>query len=78
MWVNHNRPKSGFVYNNMTKSRKEFKYVLHKCRQDAEKHKANGLAAALKKDKTNKTFWHHVNSKNRVCLLYTSPSPRDA
>ena len=70
MWVNHNRPKSGFVYINMTESRKDFKYVLRQCRHDAEKHKANGLAAALKKDKTYKTFWHRVNSKNRIASIH--------
>ena len=34
-----------------------------------KKHKANGLAAALKKDKTNKAFWHHVDNKNRVASI---------
>ena len=34
-------------------------------------HKANGLAAALRADKTKKSFWQNVNNKNRSPSLPT-------
>ena len=64
-----NRPKTGDIYRNMTKTKKDFKYSLRQCLKNAEMHKANGLAAALQADKAKKSFWQKVNNKNR------SPSP---
>jgi len=55
----------------MVKTNKDFKYSLRQCRKDVEIHKANGLAAALRADKTNKTFWQKVNKKTRYPTLPT-------
>ena len=56
---------------NMTETKKDFKYSLRQCRKNAEMHKANGLAAALQADKSNKSFWQKVNNKNRSSSLPT-------
>jgi len=61
--VNCSRPKTGGIYRNMANTKKDFKYSLRQCRKDVEKHKANGLAAALQADKTNKSFWQKINKK---------------
>ena len=71
LWVNCNRPKTGDIYRNMTKTRKDFKYSIRQCRKNAEMHEANGLAAALQADKTKKSFWQNVNNKNRSQSLPT-------
>jgi len=55
----------------MVKTNKDFKYSLRQCRKDVEIHKADGLAAALRADKTNKTFWQKVNNKTRYPTLPT-------
>ena len=39
-WANCCRPKTGDIYRNMTKTKKDFKYSLRQCRKDAEMHKA--------------------------------------
>ena len=39
-WVNCNRPKTGDMYRNMTKTKKDFTYSLRQCRKNAEMHKA--------------------------------------
>ena len=70
LWVNCNRPKTGDIYRNMTETKKDFKYLLQQCRKNAEMHKANGLAAALRDDKTKKSFWQKVNNKNRSSSLF--------
>ena len=71
LWVNRSRPKTGDIYRNMTKTKKDFKYSLRQCRKSVEMHKANGLAAALQADKTKKSFWQKVNNKNRSPSLPT-------
>ena len=71
LWVKFNRPKTGDIYRNMTKTKKDFKYSLRQCRKNAKMHKANGLAAALQADKTKKSFWQKVNNKNRSSSLPT-------
>jgi len=71
LWVNRNRSKTDGIYKNMVKTNKDFKYSLRQCRKDVEIHKANGLAAALRADKTNKTFWQKVNKKTRYPTLPT-------
>jgi len=68
LWVNCNRPKTGDIYKNMVKTKKDFKYS-RQCRKDIKPHKANGIAAALQADKTNKRFCQKVKNKTR------SPSP---
>ena len=40
LWVNCNRPMTGNIYKNMTKTKKDFKYSLQQCRKDVEIHKA--------------------------------------
>jgi len=52
LWVNCNRTKTGGIYRNMVKTKKDFNYSLQKCHEDVEIHKANGLADALQADKT--------------------------
>ena len=69
LWVNCKRPKTGDIYRNMTKTKKDFKYSLRQCRTNAEMHKANGLAAAPQADKTKKSFSQKVNNKNRFPSL---------
>ena len=54
---------TGDMYRNMTKTKKDFKYSLRQRRKNAEKHKANGLAAALQADKTKTSLWQKVNKK---------------
>jgi len=71
LWVNCNRPKTGDIYRNMTKTKKDFKYSLRQYRKNTEMHKANELAAALQADKTKKSFWQKVNNKNRSPSLPT-------
>jgi len=71
LWVNCNRHKTGDIYRNMTKTKKDFKYSLQQGRKNAEMHKANGLAAALQADKTKKSFWQKFNNKNRSPSLPT-------
>ena len=33
LWVNYNRPKTGDIYRNMTKTKKYYKYSLRQCRK---------------------------------------------
>jgi len=55
----------------MVKTKKYFKYSLRQCRKDVEIHRANGFAAALLADKTNKSFWQKVNTKTKSPTLPT-------
>ena len=71
IWVNCNGPKTGDIYRNMTKTKKDFKYSLQQWRKHAEMHQANGLAATLQANKTKKSFWQNVNNKNRSPSLPT-------
>ena len=48
----------------MANTKKDFKYSLRQCRKNAERHKANGLVAALQADRTKKSFWQMVNNEN--------------
>jgi len=38
LWVNCNRPKTGDIYRTMTKTKKDFKYSLRQCRNNAKMH----------------------------------------
>ena len=69
LWVNCNQPKTGGIYRNIAKTKKDFKYSLRQCRKDVEMHKANGLAAALPADKTKKSFQQKINYKNKFPSL---------
>jgi len=54
LWINCSGPKTGDIYRTMANTKKDFKYSLRQFRKYVEMHKANGLAAALQADKTNK------------------------
>jgi len=51
---------------------KYFKYSLWQCYKDVEIHKANGLAAALQADKTDKTFWQLKSTTKPEISITTS------
>ena len=55
MWRDHGKPKSGFIFETMRKSRAYFKHIVRKCKNDSDRHTADAVAKQLLA-KAEKTF----------------------
>ena len=76
-WLRQGKPKLGFEFDNMKRTRALFKLAVRYCRNHVEEMKADACATALM-DKDCKTFWksvyrisnskatNHINSINGV------------
>ena len=68
LWRDMGKPRQGFYYDNMSKSRAQFKLALRQCKQNTKRKSADLLAHKLL-NKSDKEFWKDVkkiNNKNNT------------
>jgi len=63
-WTSNGKPRSGWLYTNMYKTRALFKQALRYCRRHEEQMKADSLAKSLDNTDSNK-FWKDVATVSR-------------
>jgi hypothetical protein len=63
LWRDHGRQRQGLLFDNMTKSRAQFKRALRQCKQDGINCKADSLATNLLR-KDDKAFWKEIKKIN--------------
>lgn len=72
-WTNTGKPRSGYIYELMKRTRAQFKLALRYCKNNAEMLRSNALAKSYLTDQTN--FWKKVknvsNSRasNSACTI---------
>lgn len=63
VWCANGKPKNGYLFDTMKRSRATFKYALRKCKANDSRAKADNLAIKfLKKD--SKSFWNEIKRIN--------------
>ena len=79
VWYDSGCPSSGVLFQIKKNSKKQFKYEVRRLRRQQEHIRREQLGSALSQSRSN-DFWKVVRNitKSTHCLLYTSPSPRDA
>jgi exonuclease III len=65
IWRNNGRPRQGFLFHNMKRSRAYFKLVFRKCKQDSVRQNADKLADKLL-CKDDKGFWKEMQKMSRL------------
>ena len=62
-WSINGKPKQGFIFDCMKRTRSHFKYVLRKCKRNDEKSKADRIARKFI-GKDSKAFWKEISKYN--------------
>ena len=63
IWRNSGKPRNGYMYSEMKRTRSYFKYVLRKCKSNKDINAANVLANKLLA-KDDKGFWKEIKKMN--------------
>lgn len=63
LWILHGKPRNGIYYENMLKSKKDFKYKLKWCQDNEQKIKMDILASCHESKNFSK-FWKETNKLN--------------
>ena len=70
LWINSGKPRYGYLFEQMKKSRSCFKRVIRQCKRDTDRNVANSIAKHLL-CKDDKGFWKEIkkiNNGNQVSL----------
>ena len=63
IWSSYGRPRYGFLFEQMKRTRAYFKCVFRKCKRDVSKNIADSIATKLLQ-KDDKSFWKEIKRQN--------------
>ena len=67
LWRNNGKPKYGYIFEEMKRSRAYFKFIIKKCKRDCDIKSANVLASKLL-NKDENAFWKEIKKMNNCNL----------
>ena len=67
LWVSIGRPRCGTIFNEMKRTKAQFKYSLRRCRANSDQFKADAIARELSLNDYN-TFWKKIKNMNNAKL----------